>query len=270
MNLFRKNPEESDLDKSPAEQESKLHGDALEWEAQRIFMIEKSERKAWYIAYAAFGVLALSWMAIVLMLPLNREKPYMVRVDNITGAVEIVTTLNDKRVTYDDIIDKYWIAKFVRAREKYDWYTLQNDYKEVGMLSTSEVGKEYAALFDGSDAMHKVYSKQFRVVVDVLSVVPTGNGTATVRIAKTIERLDANPADGSKSKNVKKYIATVGYEYRNPSKISESLRLVNPLGFQAKSYRLDPELVSTPNERQQTIEPPPPEEPQDDIGGLGQ
>jgi type IV secretion system protein VirB8 len=262
MSIFSKKTEET-----PPPQEVallKTHDDALDWEASQIDMIVKSERKAWYVAYAALGVVVLSWMAIVLMMPLNREKPYMLRVDNTTGAVDIVTTLNDKRVTYSDTIDKFFIAKFVRAREKYDWYTLNQDYDEVRMFTTSEVGKEYAALFEGKDALHKRYNKQYKITVDVFSVVPNGKGQATVRIAKTLERTDTT--DGSKSRNTQKYIATISYEYRNPSKISESLRLINPLGLQVKSYRLDPELVSTPDERQQSVAPPPPEQPQQGMG----
>ena len=39
------------------------------------------------------------------------------------------------------------------------------------------------------------------------------------------------------------WVATIAFEYRNPSVIKESQRLVNPFGFQVLSYRVDPEMI---------------------------
>jgi type IV secretion system protein VirB8 len=235
MGLFSKKEQKPDAGKTGYEE-------ALDWEASRIAIIEASERRAWKVAMAASIVAVLSLAAITLMMPLKQTRPYVIRVDNHTGATDIVTTLADQRVGYEDVLDKYWLAKFIRARETYDWWTIQNDYKEVGMLSTSEVGKDYLALFEGKNALDKVYGKSIKTTVEVLSVVPNGRGIATVRLIKKTMRTDAGEATAT----ITKWIATIGYEYRNPSKIRESLRLVNPFGFQVRSYRLDPELVDTP------------------------
>lgn len=211
---------------------------ALDWEAGRIGMIEKSERRAWVVALTAVAVTALSWLAIVLMMPLKETVPYVIRVDNTTGVPDIVTTMQDKRIGYDDVMDKYWVAQFVRARETYDWYTLQKDYNTVGLLSSPNVGKEYANLFEGSEALDKKWGKTYRTTVEVVSAVPNGRGIATVRLLKTASR-----ADDANTKQVTKWIATVGYEYHNPSHMKETLRMINPFGFQVTSYRIDPELT---------------------------
>jgi type IV secretion system protein VirB8 len=72
----------------------------------------------------------------------------------------------------------------------------------------------------------------------VLSVVPNGKGIATVRFIKHIKRVNQE-GEGE----IQHWVATISYEYRNPSKMKESLRLQNPFGFQVLSYRVDPELV---------------------------
>ncbi|MDR1709139.1 MAG: virB8 family protein [Candidatus Accumulibacter sp.] len=211
---------------------------ALDWEARRIEIIEKSERRAWTVAFAALVVTALSWAAIALMMPLKEKIPYVIRVDNATGVPDIVTTMQDKRIAYDDVMDKYWVSMFVRARETYDWYTLQKDYDTVGLLASPAVGKEYAALFAGPEALDKKLGKAHRITVEIAAVVPDGNGIATARLVKTAARTDETG-----SKHVSKWIATLKYEYRNPSRMKESDRLVNPFGFQVLSYRIDPELT---------------------------
>ena len=106
--------------------------------------IEKSERRAWLVAMIAVGAAALSTAAIAMMMPLKASVPYVIRVDNTTGVPDIVTTMTDKSVTGDEIMDKYWLAQYVRARETYDWYTLQRDYDTVGLLSSANVGAGYA------------------------------------------------------------------------------------------------------------------------------
>ncbi|HBN8448266.1 TPA: virB8 family protein [Pseudomonas aeruginosa] len=212
---------------------------AMDWEASRIQSIEKSERRAWKVAGAFGGGFVLSVLAITFMMPLKESVPYVIRVDNTTGVPDIVTALDTKGVGYDEVMDKYWMAQYVRARETYDWYTLQKDYNTVGLLSSANVGATYAALFEGKDALDKKYGSSVRATVEIVSVVPTGRGTGAVRFIKTTKRVDDPDGAGT----VTKWVATVAYEYRNPSLIKESQRLVNPFGFQVLSYRVDPEMV---------------------------
>ena len=165
----------------------------------------------------------------------------VIRVDNTTGVPDIVTAITDKAVTGDEVMDKYWLAQYVRARETYDWYTLQRDYNTVGLLSSANVGQGYAQLFEGKDALDKTYGKTVRATVEILSVVPTGKNTGTVRFIKTTKRVDQEGAPGT----VTKWVATVAYEYRSTALIKESARLVNPFGFQVLTYRVDPEMVGS-------------------------
>ena len=224
---------------TPPASETTVFTDALDWEAARALDLERSARRAWRVAGAAVGLTVLSWLALVLLLPLKQTVPFVIRVDSASGVPDVVTTLADWRVAYNDVLDKYWLAQYVRARETYDWYTLQKDYNTVGLLSAPVVGADYAKLFEGPEALDKKWSNAVRATVDIVSVVPTVKGTATVRFRKTTKRV-ADPGPG----DVASWVATVAYEYRNPSKIKESLRLVNPFGFQVLSYRVDPELVS--------------------------
>nr|WP_012274947.1 VirB8/TrbF family protein [Collimonas fungivorans]ABZ01498.1 VirB8 [Collimonas fungivorans Ter331] len=214
---------------------------AINWESSRVLSVEKSERRAWRVAFASVGVAVLAIAAIAMMMPLKESVPYVIRVDNTTGVPDIVTAITDKAVTGDEVMDKYWLAQYVRARETYDWYTLQRDYNTVGLLSSANVGQGYAQLFEGKDALDKTYGKTVRATVEILSVVPTGKNTGTVRFIKTTKRVDQEGSPGT----VTKWVATVAYEYRSTALIKESARLVNPFGFQVLTYRVDPEMVGS-------------------------
>lgn len=232
--MFGKKPRvETPTDEKP------IFKGAIDWETSRVLSVEKSERRAWRVAIASAGVAVLAIAAIAMMMPLKESVPYVIRVDNATGVPDIVTAITDKAVTGDEVMDKYWLAQYVRARETYDWYTLQRDYNTVGLLSSANVGQGYAQLFEGKDDLTKTYGKNIRATVEILSVVPTGRNTGTVRFTKTTKRVDQEGSPGT----VTRWVATVAYEYRSTARIRESARLVNPFGFQVLSYRVDPEMI---------------------------
>ena len=220
---------------------STMYEAAMDWEASRVLIIEKSERRAWTIAIISVGLVVLCLAAIAMMMPLKESIPYVIRVDNTTGVPDIVTAMTDKAVTGDEVMDKYWLAQYVRSRETYDWYTLQRDYDTVGLLSSRNVGAGYAQLFEGKDSLEKQFGKSIRSTIEIVSVVPTGSNTGAVRFIKTTKRVDAESQPGT----VTKWVATVAYEYRDAALIKESSRLVNPFGFQVLSYRVDPEMVGS-------------------------
>jgi len=217
--------------------EEKYFEDANDWEAERTFLIEESERKAWLTAKASWVITGLSWLAIALMMPLKEKELAVVRVNAVTGQTDIVTTLKEEEITHDEAMDKSWLAQYVLARESYDWNTLQRDYDTVGLLSSQTVGKEYASLFDGDNAIDKKYGASVVVRTKVISAIPTGEGTGTVRFVQTIKRVGEIGEGVSKS-----WVATIAYEYNPKAAMTEDKRLINPWGFQVISYRTDPEV----------------------------
>lgn len=210
---------------------------ASAWDVSRIDSLERSERRAWVVAMIAIGCLAIACTGIALMLPLKETTPYVVRVDG-NGVPTIVTAMEDQIVTGDDVMDKYWLAKYVISRETYDAHTLEQDYNTVGMLSDTTVGRGYAAQFQGDSAVHERLADTVTTTVDVLSVVvsPYATDTATVRF----QTVTARTATGSVI-DTDNWVATIAYEYQNTAPMDELLRLVNPYGFRVTSYRLDPE-----------------------------
>ena len=223
---------------SGSEQSADGYAEVLGWETSVTLLREKSEARAWFVAKCFAAAFVLSVFAIAALAPFKETVPYVIFQDNKTGVPDIVTVLDEKGVGYNEVMDKYWLAQYVRARETYDWYTLQKDYNQVGLLSANGVGATYAALFEGPDALDKKFGESTRATVEVVSVVPTEKGTGVVRFIKTTKR-----ADDEGPGVVTKWVATVAYQYRNPSLIKESQRLINPFGFQVMSYRVDPEVL---------------------------
>jgi type IV secretion system protein VirB8 len=198
----------------------------------------RSRRAAWWVATGAGALVVLALVALVVLLPLKRVEGFVVRVDNATGSVDIVRALRDGKASYGEVVDKYWLNKYVLNRESYDWQTLQTAYDTTVLLSGAGVQQEYAAIFDGPKARQDVWGDRVRVVVHVRSITPgTSSNTATVRF--TLKREDSSGAPTIEES----LVAMIGFRYSGAA-MREEDRLVNPLGFEVTSYRVDPEVVA--------------------------
>jgi type IV secretory pathway component VirB8 len=240
MSFWKRKLTSKDEPESPAECASD-HEEAVTWESSRIDNALKSERLAWKVAGCSVAMSGLLVVAIVVMMPLKDTVPYLVRVDAL-GAADIMTTLKDRPVGYEEVMDKYWLAKYVKAYESWEYYTAQADYDFVGLTSSSPVARHYASLFTGPQAIDKQYGEKTIVKTQIVSATLASDGVALVRFEKKM--LSRNSPENIAQ--VTKWVATIGYEYKKISKMKEKERLVNPLGFQVTSYRVDPEMVSSP------------------------
>lgn len=206
---------------------------------ERDYMAEiVKSRKIWqWLAMAcfAFAVLAVLWHQFN---PVTIREPFVLRVDNTTGAVDAVSTVKEQEKSYGEVVDSYFVANYVRSYESYNYQNIQDDYDKTIIMSTQPVATQYKAIYDstnGKTGRDTALGQTGVRKVKILSVVPdVSKGIATVRF-----QTDTVSNNGRVTEN---WIATVTYEYVN-AKIDTEVRLLNPLGFVVTSYRVDQEVV---------------------------
>lgn len=208
---------------------------ANQFEKSQIDAIKRNNKTAWRITAASLLLAVLSVIAVMLLTPLKTVTPYVIRVDNNTGATDIVTVLQQSETSYGEATDRYWLSQYIKMRESYDWWTVQSTYDASMLLSSSVLQNEIAAFFESEAAPYKVFKDKYRVDIKILSISWVGD-TAQIRFEKQVKPL----IQGQKAPVVQRYIATIGYRYVNTAQ-AEKDRLVNPLGLQVMSYRVDPE-----------------------------
>ncbi|MEG7664990.1 type IV secretion system protein [Hafnia paralvei] len=171
--------------------------------------------------------------------PLKSVKPFLLRVDNATGAVDVLEPYDQKNSTYEEIETRYWLARLVENREGYEWNAIQTMYQTVELMSNNAVFSEYKNYILGEYSPVKKLGKSQKMQVKVNAITLLDNETAQIRFTKAITELDGSPAQGY---TPAKWIATVKFDFKKKIKTEEQ-RLVNPLGFEAISYRVDPEVI---------------------------
>jgi type IV secretion system protein VirB8 len=184
---------------------------ARRFDQDRMIQVERSNRIAWSIAIASGLVAGIAVFAVAGLTPLKTVEPFVVRVDNSTGIVDVVSALTSTAGTYDEAVTKYFAAKYVRAREGYVWSEAQENFRTIALLSTQAEQTRFAALYRG-----------------------TNENVVSVRYMRTIRR--------GEEVRMTHWIASLTYSYAN-APMSSTDRLVNPLGFVVSEYRADPEEV---------------------------
>ncbi|PHY90148.1 conjugal transfer protein TraJ [Campylobacter vulpis] len=211
---------------------------ALDYEASFRYLIEQSNKRAWLISFVAIFIASLSLIAVVLLTPLKTIEPYVIRVDNTTGMVDILTLLDEKEITQNEALDKYFISQYIKAREGYYYELLNQDYLLTQLMSSENVANEYRALYEGDNARDQILKNSNEVSVQILSVVlgeSNGVKTSTIRANITTKNLSSRGTSQATK------VITLSYDY-TLGKASEENRLLNPLGFKVLTYRIDNEV----------------------------
>lgn len=248
-NIFKRNRKQRIIDKNKAIVENDKPNSTVNKEAQRLIAeaknFEQSEsdrnksKARWGVGFAAgFGVIAVAEaIAIMTMLPLKTVEPYVIRVDNSTGYVDVARPLEDSGpITQQEAVAKHFIAQYVLARESHDWFMATHNYERVQALSADRVFSEYDRFIRSDQSPLEVLGRNRRAEVTITNITFVGE-TAQVRFRKRIANIDGSNDVSIPERN---WIATINYQFIN-ERMRDSARLLNPLNFRVVSYRVDAE-----------------------------
>lgn len=207
-------------------------------ECDHLSELLASRRRAWQVALAASLLTLTSLIAVAALTPLKQVTPVVLRVDNVTGHVDMITTVNRIEHSYGEVVDSYFINQYILNRETYDYSTLQTLYDTTALLSSPEMQEQYYSLFSGATARQHQWGANVKVQVHIQSIIPnTKARTAVIRL--TTQAHHAQRGLDAKQH----WIVTLSYRYVD-ALMGVTERRHNPLGFQITSYRRDPETVT--------------------------
>jgi len=213
----------------------------LPWSVMLDHVHARSERIAWWVAGIAVSIAVTAVMGVIALATQPRYIPYLLAVDRAHGDVLAVGAVDNRTVKgYQELLDKYWVERYVVAREAYTYRLLQEDYDTVMEMSEDPAAQEFAHDYDGPNARDKRYGSKVEIIPRISSVQLSANGVglqATVHYSTSMHHLDTNQVDPAQY-----FIVTLGYRY-DPHMFGKELDLIrNPLGFKVAAYRPVSEL----------------------------
>lgn len=196
------------------------------------------------ITLVALGVALISVFAIMQLTPQKTVEPFVVKIDEKTGMVQEVRQATKSEFTANEVVDNYFVVKYIRSRETYDLADLRENARIVGLLSDPTVYANYRRQIspnnpDSPSAILK-NTGQRTVKFKSISYLSNASGGAPNPRAKTVQVRIALEDTMPQVRQPIEYhrVITLQFEYAELG-LEEQERYVNPLGFLVTSYRSD-------------------------------
>jgi type IV secretion system protein VirB8 len=219
--------------------------EASGWDADRREQALVALRWARWVAGAGWLCAAAVAAALVLLMPLKRVEPFVIRVDNTTGIVDVVPTYT-AHAEPAEAISRYLLTHYVVVCERFNFSTAESDYQECGAFHNAQRNAAWYALWNPANPASPLnaYKDGTTVRARVTSVSFFRRGSGVVDLAQ-VRYVKAQRKAGATDEQLTHWIATVQYAYGEPSKDPQT-RGWNPLGFRILDFHPEPELMTEP------------------------
>jgi type IV secretion system protein VirB8 len=218
--------------------------EAISWDTDQTAQTRRNARTAWRVAVAGWVCAMATAASLALLMPLKGVEPFVIRVDNSTGIVDVVPVYTGNSAA-DEAVTRYFLTHYITVCERFNFATAESDYEECGSFHTAQRNQAWYSLWNTNNPLsplnvHKDGSA-VRAEVQSVSFFKRASGVgdlAQVRYLKS-ERQGPGAAE-----HVTHWIATVQYAYSAPSKDPRTRRW-NPLGFKIVELGSEPEVLTS-------------------------
>lgn len=213
------------------------------WDADRTAQTRRTVRLALGVAAAGWVAALASAAALMLLMPLKRVEPFVIRVDNATGVVDVVPVYAG-HTAIPEAVTRYLLTHYVTVCERFNYATAESDYEECGAFHTALRNQGWYALWNPTNPASPLNTfkdgTSVRAQVTSVSFFKRANGVADLAEVRYVK---AKHAAGSAQEDATHWIATLQYAYADPS-TDPKVRTWNPLGFKVVDFRPEPEIIA--------------------------
>jgi type IV secretion system protein VirB8 len=220
---------------------SAYYAEAATWDADRAAQSARSAKIAWIVASLAVLAALVASAAVMLLSPLKRVEPFVVRVDNSTGLVDVVPVYAGT-AELPQAVTRYLLTHYVDVCERFSWTTAERDYQECGAFHSAARNQQWAALWvlSNPNSPLNLYKDGTEVSAHVVSVTFFQHATGTTDLAQ-VRYTKAKRTSDAGDEQVTHWIANVQFAYAKPS-TDPSMRQWNPLGLRIVDFRTEQEV----------------------------
>jgi type IV secretion system protein VirB8 len=216
--LFKKQQSDSSVEK-------------MNWQTERYESLV-SQRNL-FLVLTLLGLLGISISVIVMIRIIDSKRidPFVIQVDEATGGASIVNPLTSNVLSGDESLARYFIKKYISARETYnpvDFDTSARKY--IQLTSTNFIYRiYYQFISDKANDPRILYGTNNVTYMKVKS-------WSKLDKTKYVCRFSIHQTLGDMK--VFNKIAIVEIDYV-PTELSDEDKDINPVGFQVINYRVD-------------------------------
>ncbi|MFZ4210596.1 type IV secretion system protein [Pantoea endophytica] len=196
---------------------------------------QRQKRAGFAVGGAGLLIAVLAIAAVIVMLPLKQTRVDLYVLDKAAGVISKVSEFTEEAISGDLATSKLLSETYLDLREKYNYFSLQDDYNAIQAYNSDSVNKEYIDLFNGPKAPDVIYNKadylvKTEVISDFITEATDPDKLATIRFKKSIRNVKTG------SVNTEFWVARITFRFVDTKSLSEEQRRINKLGYIVTSF----------------------------------
>jgi type IV secretion system protein VirB8 len=205
-------------------------------------MQARSARIAWWVAGTGWISAVATAIALMLLMPLKRVEPFVIRVDATTGLIDVVPVYSGK-ASMPEVVTRYFLDHYVTVCERFNFSTAESDYSECGAFHSALRNQAWSAAWNKTNPASplNLYKDGTTIRAQVTSISFFTRADGVSDLAQ-VRYLKAKRQAGSAEEERTYWIASIRYTYGTPS-TDPQVRRWNPLGFKVVDFRPEPEVI---------------------------
>jgi type IV secretion system protein VirB8 len=217
--------------------------EAASWDRDRVAIERRSARLAWGVAAAGWIATLAGAMALVILMPLKRVEPFVIRVDNSTGLVDVVPIYVGQE-PMPEAVTRYFLDHYVTVCERFNFSTAESDYQECGAFHSAQRNQAWYAAWNKTNPSSplNLYKDGTSIRSQVTSVSFFTRADGVTDLAQ-VRYFKGQRQAGSAEETRSYWIASIRYTYAAPS-TDPTVRRWNPLGFKVVEFKPEAEAES--------------------------
>ena len=215
--------------------------EAASWERDRVAQARRTVRLLSFSSVLGWLSALAACAGLALLSPLKTVEPFVVRVDNSTGVVDVVPAY-DGGASIAEAVTRYLLTHYVQTCERFNFATAESDYEECAAFHTPQMNQAWYARWNKSNPASplNVYKDGTTVRAQVKAVSFFERSSGVADLAQ-VRYLTAKRTAGGSDEQVAHWITTLQYAYVEPS-TDAKVRRWNPLGLRIVDFRPEPEI----------------------------
>ena len=187
----------------------------------------------WVCALGALG-------ALIALMPLKRTEPFVIRVDNTSGVVDVVPVYAGT-APLPEAVSRYFLNHYVSTCERFDFATAESDYEECGAFHAPARNQQWFEQWNRNNPQSplNLYKDGSNLKADVSAISFFERASGVTDLAQVRYTKITRQGSAERSSH---WIATVQYAFGQPA-TDPKIRRWNPLGFKVLSFRSEPEVL---------------------------
>ena len=214
--------------------------EAASWDSDRVEMQRRNARIAWWVAGAGWVGSLVLVLALIVLMPLKRVEPFVIRVDNASGMVDVVPVYAGQEAM-PEAVSRYFLTHYVTVCERFNFPTAESDYEECGAFHTPQRNQVWYAAWakTNPNSPLNLYRDGTTIEARVTSVSFFTRSDGVTDLAQ-VRYVKAKRQAGSSDEQRTYFIASIRYAFVSPPS-EPAMRRWNPLGFKVIDLRSEPE-----------------------------